>query len=123
MEASSVTDPWTICLPAPPSVNNLFATVGRKRVTSCQYTAWKSEADDALWLHRDKRHFKGRVEVEVRLGKRKGLADADNFNKPVLDWLVRHQIIVNDDSRYVRKITAIWDDGCQGALVTVREME
>lgn len=113
---------WSIQLPPPPSVNNLFISVGQKRVTSSQYSAWKGEADDRLWLAKDHKRFTGKVAVEIRLGKRRGLADCDNMAKACLDWLVRHQIIINDDSRYVRKVTTEWDDAIQGAIVTVRSL-
>lgn len=113
---------WQIQLPSPPSVNNLFATVGKRRVTSVSYAQWRSEADDALWLAKDRKRFTGKVAVEIRLGKRKGLADCDNMAKAILDWLVRHQIVVNDDSRYVREVTTRWDDAVTGAVITVRSL-
>lgn len=113
---------WSIALPTPPSVNNMFPSVRNRRVTSAEYRLWKDAADDALWLCKDRIRFAGKVQIELRVGKPKGLSDVSNRVKAVEDWLVRHQIIVNDDYRYVRRVIAEWDDSLDGAVVTVRSL-
>src|SRR3569832_786395 len=101
------TTSWSLTIPMPPSVNNLFPSVNGKRVPSKQYRQWKEEADACLWqAPKPLPKFTGRVTVALSFGKTKGLSDVDGRIKAPLDWLVRHQIIVNDDSRYVRRVTA-----------------
>lgn len=114
-----MTDAWSIHLPIPPSLNNMFPSVRNRRITSKEYRLWKDAADDALWTCMNRRRFPGKVAVEIRLGKTKGLSDASNRIKAVEDWLVRHQIIVNDDYRYVRTVSASWDDTLKDCRVTV----
>lgn len=107
-----------IVLPMPPSVNGLYRNVaGRGRVPTGLYQRWKEAADAALWTQK-RVAFKGQVHVTVTL-EDKGRYDCDNKNKAVLDFLVRHGFIEDDDKRIVRRVTAQVGDvkGCQVEIV------
>lgn len=93
------------------------------RMISPTYVAWRKAADDALWLHKPIQHFKGEVAVCIAVGPTKGLSDLDGRIKACLDFCVRHQIIQDDNSKYIRMILARWDDGIKGCKVTISSME
>lgn len=100
-----------LTLPFPPSANNLFVNAGRRgRIKSSRYEMWLNEAGWELKSQRPSK-MTGRVAVTIALcpvSKRR--MDADNFNKPVLDLLVKHGVLEGDDSRFVREITVRWVD-------------
>lgn len=51
------------------------------------------------------------VEVSISIGivaPDKRARDIDNLIKPILDVLVKAQIIKDDNSKYVRKVSAQW---------------
>jgi len=103
-----------IMLPFPPSVNGLFA--GKKRrYKSDKYKAWLEDAKDDLTYQKYVDGFKwknhtGKVKITLLLkAPDKRIRDLDNLLKAVLDFLVTHQVIVGDDSRYVKELCAFWD--------------
>lgn len=103
-----------LILPFPPSVNALYRNVaGRGRVTSGSYQRWKDEADGALWTQ-SKKPISGPVNVTITL-RDKGRYDCDNKIKCLLDLLVRHGIIPDDDRTVVRRVVAQVGDvqGCE----------
>ncbi|MEM7730504.1 MAG: RusA family crossover junction endodeoxyribonuclease [Pseudomonadota bacterium] len=79
----------------PPSVNHLFATVGKRRVKTRDYQRWIDMAGWECLAHRQ-RKVSGpyRVVIGVPRGVR---GDIDNRIKPVLDLLVR-QGLTDDDA-------------------------
>ncbi len=117
---------WSINLPMPPSVNAMFVNRGREgmkgRMVSPAYAAWRKRADDALWAQTPIRRFSGEVAVCIALGPTKGLSDIDGRIKAPLDLLVRHKIIEDDNSKYVRMILASWDDAISGCKITISSM-
>jgi len=89
--------PVTFSIPFPPSVNGLFATVGKRRIKTEAYKAWNTAAGLLLNVQRVP-PFTGNVSVDIHLkrpDKRK--RDLDNLAKATLDLLVR-QTVIQDDS-------------------------
>lgn len=116
----------TLNLPMPPSVNALYvnrSADGRKgRMLSKPYLAWRKEAEAALWLQKPLVFFPGRVAIEARFGKTKGLRDMDGNFKAIGDFLVRHDIIVDDNYKYIRSLKLEWDDAIVGCRITITEL-
>lgn len=101
----------TLFLPWPPSTNTLFSGKAR-RFKSDGYKAWLTDAY-AEYLQQ-KTHVKkhtGKVRISLSLkAPTKARSDIDNRIKSVLDFLVTHQVIVDDDSRYVQSVYAEWKE-------------
>lgn len=107
-------------LPMPPSVNGLYFNVpGRGRVPSGNYQRWKDAADAALWTQK-RAPIVGPVAVTVTL-QAKGRFDLDNKVKAVLDFLVRHALIADDNWDVVRRVTVQLGEieGCQVDVVAI----
>jgi Holliday junction resolvase RusA-like endonuclease len=113
----------TFVLPFPPSVNNLFPSSWKPggkqmRFPSKQYRKWK---DVAFWEIKKQRweQIKGPVSVSILLEEPdKRARDADNYQKAILDALVKMGVI--EDDRNVRAISAAWGGKGKKAHVTVR---
>jgi Holliday junction resolvase RusA-like endonuclease len=112
-----------IALPMPPSTNNMFATVGRRRIRSAEYSGWLLEAGYRLKSQRPPL-MAGRVSllIDVEEPKTARRQDVANREKAVTDLLVSHRVIQGDDQRFVREITLRWAD-VAGVRVTVRPCE
>jgi Holliday junction resolvase RusA-like endonuclease len=108
-----------ICLPFPPSVNNLFAGQ-KRRYRSAEYEAWITEAGHLLNRQRPAKCL-GRVSLTYTLEepKTKRRRDLGNLEKAGTDLLVSHGVIEGDDQRFVRKITLEWSDQVEGMQITV----
>lgn len=114
----------SLFLPYPPSVNNMFANRKGGRRKTDEYIAWLKEAKADLDAQKYYDGFnwsnhKGMVNVILMFkAPDKRIRDVDNLLKPVLDFLVTHEVIVADDSRYVQTVHAGWwnntmkDVGC-----------
>lgn len=117
---------FTLSLPMPPSVNAMYVNRSksgmRGRMISKEYAAWRKEADGALWRQKPLPSFPGKVAVLLVFQQPKGLRDLDGCIKPVLDYLVRHAIIKEDNHKYVRMIMLSWDASIEGCRVTISEM-
>lgn len=101
-----------VWLPFPPSVNNLFPTriiKGRvMRVPSKEYRTWKKEADLRLMAAKLKT-FEMPVHVVLELTPRdKRARDADNYSKAILDALKRMRVLHDDNSKWVKSVSARW---------------
>lgn len=83
-------------LPAPPSVNNLFANVpGKGRVRSDRYRAWANAAGWTIKAHGPLQPVMwGRVSVSILTGNVR--QDIDNGTKAILDLLVDMAVIADD---------------------------
>lgn len=83
-----------INLPVPPSVNNLFATAGKRRVTSKKYADW---IEIAGWKLKSQRpgSVSGWYELFVFLPV-KMPGDIGNREKALSDLLVKHGVIEDD---------------------------
>lgn len=107
-----------LAIPIPPSVNSAWRNVaGKGRVRTKEYRVWAAEAGWALKVQRAP-HIGGKVTVDIGVARIPN-ADVDNRIKPVLDLLVKMNVI--DDDRYVEKVSAEWRDDITGAVVTVRK--
>lgn len=109
-----MSEPQAFLLPWPPSVNT------KQRYPTREYLEWIDDAGAAM-IAQDVCTIVGQVEIEVELGapsRRKW--DLDNRAKAILDLLVLHSVIEDDNSRILRKLTLIArDSGLTGAMVTV----
>ena len=108
----------------PPSVNNLFPTMGKKRVPSREYTQWRSLNGWNLKQLKPPK-FAGQVNVWIDLiAPDRRRRDAGNYEKAITDLLVEHGIIAGDDSRFVKRVSTGWVDGnSPGAVVTITSVE
>jgi crossover junction endodeoxyribonuclease RusA len=96
-----------ITLPFPPGVNNLFATVGKRRVRSKRYREWSS----AAWLAAMQQPRPDAIQgpfiasfLVTRPDKRK--RDLDGLLKAPLDFLVELGLI--DDDSMAQSLTIEW---------------
>lgn len=107
---------FTVDLPVPPSTNNLFVNVGKRRIASDDYKAWRSIAGLRLNLqHAEK--ISGPVEIEIAVPRNRR-RDLGNYEKALTDFLVAHRCI--DDDRNVERLTVAWHDEAREAVVVVR---
>lgn len=115
----------TFVLPAPPSVNNLFANVkGKGRVKTRNYRIWRELAQWAIALDgvsaRPIETMEGPVEVEIVLGRLRG--DVDNRQKAILDILKKTHVLLDD--KQVAKLSVLRTNGDPKEItVTVKPHE
>lgn len=114
-------DVQEIYLPFPPSVNAAYAnSPGTGRVKTKRYHSWARVAGTDLNRQRPKR-MKGRVEVWIYLEDSDNRrSDCDNRAKAILDLLVTHKIIEDDDKRFVRSCHQVWSETTKGCRVSIR---
>lgn len=94
-------------IPVPPSTNNLFATVGSRRVATTKYLRWQREADMLIMSQRAKQErINPPVQITVTLPQSRQRRDLDNYLKGVQDALVRCHIIPDDSDLIVKRVTA-----------------
>jgi crossover junction endodeoxyribonuclease RusA len=118
MTTTSFTLPW------PPSTNSIWraqiSKYGVRNTVSPEYRAWK---DAAGWELQRQRVacFAAKVGIHIELcPPHKNDYDPDNFVKAILDLLVKHQVIVGDSKKHVRRILIEpVDSGLTGARVTI----
>lgn len=112
--------PNSFWIPWPPTVNTMFGLHGHRRFVSKKYREWKDSASEHLMQQRPEK-VDGPVDIFLRLKaptKRKW--DIDNRVKPILDLLVTHQIIEDDNALIVRRIDVrVEDNDAPGAHVTL----
>jgi Holliday junction resolvase RusA-like endonuclease len=89
-----------VCLPVPPSTNNLFTSGGGRRIKAPAYRAWLHEAGWRLKTQLPPTSATYaivmgpvRVRIEAGLAQKR---DLDNAIKGILDLLVRHRVIEDD---------------------------
>lgn len=119
----------SLFLPFPPSVNGLFNGKAR-RFKSDGYKEWLKEAKADLDAQKYIDGFKwknhtGQVRITLMLkAPDNRLSDVDNRIKAVLDFLVKHKVIVADDNRYVRSVLAMWEDSLNqsGCFVVIEDL-
>lgn len=118
-------EPCRVVLSLPPTANHLRMSVRGRLITSPEYRAWTELAGyELLTQHPKKMLGTVGVSIQVRPPKLKRNRDLDNFAcfKGCLDLLVKHGIIEGDDSRYVRYLSASWDDIAiePGVVITIK---
>lgn len=106
-----------IDLTYPPSTNNLFATVGKRRVVSKEYEAWRVENGWEIQKQRPGA-LRGPVRLDIKLqtGRR---ADASNAIKAIEDLLVTHGVIEGDGPKHVRDVRVRFDPRVSGSVVEI----
>ncbi len=103
----------------PPSTNNLFASVGRRRVPTAAYTTWRRHAGQQIMVQRLKRAVRqiaGPYEVHILAGRSSMRRDIDNIIKPCVDLLVSMGV-TEDDSNCVA-VSARWGE-VEGVVVEI----
>lgn len=118
-------------LPLPPSVNAMFASRGvkgaakeavkarRGRVKTGAYHSWSKQAGLAVMCQGPLKTHSGACHIRIVVSDR-ACGDLDNRCKAVLDFLVHHKIIKNDDKTIVRKILLEWGP-VDGARVEITQ--
>lgn len=110
----------TLTLPLPPSTNNLFRNVNRHgRVRTDAYKAWADEAGWALKMQRPT-PIEGAVSISITVHRVSKSSDLDNRAKAVLDLLVTHGVI--EDDNLVEELSLRWSPE-KGATVVVKSCE
>ena len=106
---------FSVVLSMPPSLNNIYATVGNRRVKVLSYKDWR---DMSAWVIAGARLPKiaGAVAIQIELPM-KMRGDIDNRVKPILDALVTSKRI--DDDRNVVSIYVAKTRNAADVLVTV----
>ncbi len=80
-------------LPKPPSTNTLYINIGRGRAKSQRYKSWIEWAGLSLNAQASKQ-ITGPVAITIKLNK--GTGDLANYEKAIVDLLVRHKCIEDD---------------------------
>lgn len=111
-------------LPWPISTNNMYFNAGRKRVKSPRYRAWQEEAGWRLKAAKPPQ-FAGPVTILIELcppdNRRR---DGDNLTKGILDLLVSHGVISDDNRRVVRETVVRWvESSVHSCTVTVEAVQ
>lgn len=116
----SIRAPFQFFIPVPPSVNHLFATVGKRRIKSKKYKAWLSVAG---WKIKEQspHHIPGDVEINMLIHRPSDRCDLDNRLKATLDLIVSMGLI-EDDTR-VFGIHAIWSQASVGCRILIAPIE
>ena len=95
-------------LPRPISVNAMYRNVpGKGRVKSALYKAWLQTAMAEIMVQRVGQPMPHRpVTIMITLPDSHGRADCSNYIKSVEDALVKMAVIVDDNDKYIRRVTA-----------------
>jgi Holliday junction resolvase RusA-like endonuclease len=112
---------YTVTIPVPPSVNNLFITRGKRRFKSQGYKEWLSVVGPMM--AKAGKASREPVEIEVTVkGPINQSRDLDNLLKPVGDCLTTSGVISEDCCRVVKKWSIEYnkDEKDKLEVVTVR---
>jgi len=107
-------------LPFPVSVNGMYSNVGKKRIKSPRYKAWRDAAGWALNQQYKGNPIEGPIALQIALtrpDRRK--RDLDNCAKGIQDILTGK--VINDDSQ-IKALFMWWaQDEEVGAAITIRK--
>lgn len=92
-----------VALPHPPSANNLFVTMGRRRFKSPEYRAWLDIARPLAMCLRPPAKYPCGVTIVIA-GPVNMQRDAANFEKAVTDCLVSVGALAGDSLKHVRDV-------------------
>lgn len=101
----------------PPSANALFANATKGRTKTALYRLWQAAAIQDLRLVQRAPLIKGRVIVAIVAERPSGRRDIDNLAKPILDLLVKAEVI--EDDCLVERLTLQWADNIKGVQIAV----
>lgn len=103
---------------APPSANNLFRNaIGKGRVKTSAYAAWRMGAGNAIMAQRPGR-VPGRYGIAIQIKRASLRSDLSNRCKAVEDILVTMGIV--DDDRHCQHLEMSWTDDPEISGVEVR---
>ena len=106
-------------LPFPPSSNMLFRSAQMGRKKTAKYKEWIREAGFILMQQRPHKH-QGPISISIIVcPPDKRLRDLDNLLKAPLDLLVRHGVIEDDNSQFLKSLTISLGGDEPGLDVTV----
>ena len=106
-------------MPFPPSANNLFASVGARRVRTARYKAWAKEAGQFILMQGRKR-VHGHVSLSVALVRPdRRTRDLSNALKAIEDLLV--DMLVIDDDSLIQRIDVQWVPSGPPCVVIIQE--
>ena len=109
-----------IDLPFPPSVHGLYRGGRWKGDISPEYKAWRDKAGHML-NRQSVPSFSEPVRIFIRLvAPDKRRRDGDNYAKGILDLLVSHDVIPDDDRKTVLSHYVEWADEGQPCTVIVQ---
>lgn len=104
-------------LPLPPTVNSTRRIDWAKHRA---YQAWQKHCDHLL-LSRKFKATTGFGPYEVNIVVSSTRRDLDNSIKPILDYLVKIDLLGDDSPHFVRKITIQLGETEDGCRVTIRQ--
>lgn len=97
-------------LPFPPSVNQLFPSVGKRRIKSKKYNNWIIEANKCLNKQIIPKIL-NRCVIEYSFNHPDNRPrDAENYTKALTDLLVARGILQDDCRKYLKSTKAEWND-------------
>lgn len=106
-------------LPYPPTTNHLFANVGRGRMKTDAYRAWREVAGYAI-IEQGRKRIHGHVSLSIALVKPdKRRRDLSNSVKAIEDLLVSMAVI--DDDSLVQRIDIQWASSGAPCCVIIQE--
>ena len=105
-------------LPFPPSVNQLFPTVGKRRIKSAKYGKWIDAANKACNQQNIPPIGERCIAVYSLNHPDNRIRDAENYCKAISDLLVDRGILLGDDRRYLQGTFPCWND-IKGSQVEV----
>ena len=105
-----------IILPFPPSGNNLYDNAGKGRRKTSRYAKWIVAAGQELMIQRPQKFTEPVAVHIIAAPPDRRLRDSDNIQKPLLDLLVRHQVIQDDNNRFVKDLRTTWLDEKAGKI-------
>lgn len=112
-------------LPWPPTVNNVYSVRRGRKLLSREGRLYADTAAMCLYAQGiPARAAQGPLTVTVELHAPDARArDVDNYNKAILDALVRSHVVVDDNRKTIRRLEIEWglDDPREGhVLVEIR---
>jgi Holliday junction resolvase RusA-like endonuclease len=117
---------FCITLPYPPSVNSLYLNgKGKARIKTEKYKKWITESDaKALTLRHKFKQFTSPIIIRLQFKRPdQRTRDIDNLSKPILDFLTRYNIIIDDSFKYIQGLSSSWINTGGGPRVVVEIYE
>lgn len=110
-------------LPFPPSVNGSTANLPNgRRVRTSKVIKWEMEAVAKLSLQKYSTLNKRCIVIIALSAPDKRPRDDQNYAKVLIDFLVKKNILVDDNQRYIQSTVTLWvENQIPGCLVYFKE--